>query len=70
MSANTVSTNNYFTIKQFANEKGFMSESSLRYHIFHSDSNRLDEFKVIKRIGKKILIDWEAFQHWLQEINK
>lgn len=66
---NTVQTNHLFTVKQFAKEKGFMSESGLRYLIFHSTENRLDEFKVIKRIGKKILIDFNAFELWLEEIN-
>lgn len=64
---NTLKTN-YFTVKKFS-ELGFMSENSIRYHIFHSDTNRMNEFKVIKRIGKKVLIDFSAFELWLQAIN-
>lgn len=67
MSTNTLQTN-YFTVAQFTKEKGFISESGLRYLIFHADSNGFNQ--VIKRIGKKILIDFNAFEHWLQEINK
>ena len=47
---------NYFTVKQFAQEKGFISQAGLRYLIFHADTNGLD--KVIKRIGKKVLISY------------
>ena len=57
----------YYTVKQFVKEKGFLSESSLRYIIFHADTNGFN--KVIKRIGKKILIDFNAFKVWLEEIN-
>ena len=60
--------NKYFTVAQFAKEKGFISESGLRYLIFHANTNGFA--KVIKRIGKKILIDFNAFESWLQEINK
>lgn len=67
MSVNTLQTN-YFTVSQFAKEKGFISEAGLRYLIFHADTNGFNQ--VIKRIGKKILIDFNAFELWLQEINK
>lgn len=56
------------TVKQFAKEKGFISESGLRYLIFNADTNGFE--KVIKRIGRKVLIDIQAFELWLEEINK
>jgi len=63
------SQTSYYTVKQFAKEKGFISESGLRYLVFHSDTNGMDAFKVIKRINKKVLIDFTAFELWLQSIN-
>ena len=59
---NTVQTK-YFTVKQFAREKGFISESGLRYLIFNADTNGFN--KVIKRIGRKVLIDFNAFELFL-----
>lgn len=55
------------TVKQFAQEKGFISESGLRYLIFHADTNGFE--KVIKRIGRKVLLDFNAFGLWLEDIN-
>lgn len=68
MQTQEVLQTNYYTVKQFAKEKGFLSESGLRYLIFNADTNGFN--KVIKRIGKKILIDFNAFNIWLEEINK
>lgn len=67
MEQNAVQTK-YYTVKQFATEKGFISESGLRYLIFNSDTNGFA--KVIKRIGKKILLSESAFMEWLESINK
>lgn len=61
-------SNNLFTVKQFAQQKGFISEAGLRYLIFHADKNGFN--KVIKRIGRKVLIDYNAFEEWLEDINK
>lgn len=68
MSAQEVLQTNYYTVKQFAKEKGFLSENGLRYLIFNAETNGFS--KVIKRIGKKILISESAFNAWLEEINK
>lgn len=57
----------YYTVKQFAEKFGFISESGLRYLIFHADKNGFN--KVIKRIGRKVLIDYQSFQEWIEEIN-
>jgi hypothetical protein len=63
----TVQTN-YYTVKQFAKEKGFLSENSLRFLIFHAETNGFH--KVIKRIGRRILLSDSAFTNWLEDINK
>jgi len=70
MATETTQTNKYYTIKTFCKELGFMTEPSIRYQIFHADENRMNEFKVLKRIGKKILIDFSAFELWLSAINQ
>lgn len=64
----TLATNRFFTVKQFAKEKGFISESGLRWLIFNADRNGFD--KVIKRIGKKIVLDYCAFESWIEETNQ
>lgn len=56
------------TVKQFAQEKKFISESGLRYLIFNADTNGFN--KVIKKIGRKVLIDFNAFEDWLNTINQ
>lgn len=63
---NTLQTK-YYTVKQFAKEEGFISESGLRYLIFNADTNGFN--KVIKRIGRKVLIDVQAFYEWVEEQN-
>lgn len=58
---------NLLTVKQMAGKYPAFSESSLRYHIFHEAKNGLD--KAIRRIGRKILIDEEAFFAWVEDQN-
>jgi len=61
---------NYYTVRTFSEKFPFVSQSSLRFLIFNADENRLNEFKVIKRIGKKILLDSVAFDAWLKGTNQ
>ncbi len=44
-----------------------MTSGGLRALIFQSRFNDLDKKKVIKRIGRKILLDEAAFFEWLNE---
>ena len=53
----------YSTVKQMAEKHPAFSESSLSYHIFHAAKNGFD--KVIKRVGRKILINEQRFFEWL-----
>lgn len=39
-------------------------ESTIRYWIFHADENGFN--KAIVRVGRRILIDEEAFFQWIQ----
>ena len=59
---------NLYTVKQFAAKFKFVSQASLRFLIFNADTNKFN--KVIKRIGKKILLDSVAFDNWLKESNQ
>jgi len=68
MSEQTTLQPTYYTVKQFAKEKKFISEAGLRWLIFNADTNGFE--KVIRRIGKKVLLDWNAFESWLQETNQ
>lgn len=54
---------NYYTVKQLAEKHPAFSEASLRYYIFHENTNGFN--KVTRRVGKKILLSEEAFQKWL-----
>jgi len=58
---------NYSTVKQMASKYPAFSEASLRYHIFNEKNNGLSV--AIKRIGRKILIDEQAFFLWLDTQN-
>lgn len=55
---------NLLTVKQFAQKHPAFSESSLRYHIFHEESNGLSP--AIIRVGRKILIKESAFFSWVE----
>lgn len=40
----------------------------LRHLVFHASKNGFD--KVIRRVGKRILIDEEAYFHWVDQQNR
>ena len=56
------------TVPQFALEHPAFSQSSLRHLIFDANTNGFHQ--VIKRIGRKILIDETAFFYWVEEQQK
>ncbi len=57
------------TIKQFAEECPAFSEAALYKLVARSETNRLEEYGAIRRMGRKILIDLGRFDRWLQEIH-
>lgn len=59
---------NLLTVKQFAAKHAAFSEASLRYHIFHEETNGFST--VLMRVGRKILIDESAFFEWVKTQNK
>lgn len=54
----------FLTVRQTAERFPAFSESSIRYWIFHADTNGLGA--AIHRIGKKILINESAFMSWIE----
>jgi len=48
----------------------FLTNGGLRALIFNADTNGLNEYGVIVRIGRKILIDEDKFFIWLESNNQ
>lgn len=54
------------TIAQLAAESaGLFSEGSLRWHVFHAAETGLD--RAIVRVGRRVYIDLDRFEAWLEE---
>jgi hypothetical protein len=58
-------TQRFQTIKDFLITRSWPTQSSIRYYIFYNVCNF--ETKCVKRIGRKVLIDTNAFENWLLE---
>lgn len=59
------------TVKQLAAElhgTGGFSESSLRWLLFHRETNGLD--KAVVKLGRKVFIDTGRFNTWLESQRK
>lgn len=57
-------TGKFQTIKQLAAHNTAFSEPSLRWLVFNAETNGLS--KAVIRIGRKILIDTDAFSEWIE----
>lgn len=55
------------TIHQFCEENPAFTENSIRWHIFNADQNGLNKYNVLKRLGRRVLIDTDRFFLWLDE---
>lgn len=55
--------NQYFTVSQWANEHKWPPVGGLRHLIFNAEANGFN--KVIKRVGRRVLIDEKAFFDWV-----
>ncbi len=55
------------TINQFLSEHPFNTSGGLRALIFNGKSTGFD--RVVKRIGRKVLIDENKFFEWVDEKN-
>jgi len=52
------------TVKQLADEAPFVTESKIRWWIFHAESNGFDAAMI--KIGGRVYIDKAAFNKWLE----
>jgi hypothetical protein len=52
------------TVKQLATEAPFVTESTIRWWIYHANSNGFDA--VLIKIGGRVYIDKNAFNKWLE----
>ncbi|GEM_PF-746398 len=52
------------TVKQLAKEAPFVTESTIRWWIYHANSNGFDA--VLIKIGGRVYIDKNAFNKWLE----
>jgi hypothetical protein len=55
----------FIPVTQWNHYHEWPSQSGLRYYIFHSASNNFNS--VIKRIGRRILLDEKAFFIWVEQ---
>ncbi len=56
---------NLLTVKQFSERHPAFSESSMRFHLFHRETNGLNKY--VRTVGRKILIDEDGFfNEWIE----
>ncbi|CAN1529180.1 hypothetical protein MCEKH45_01358 [Methylophilaceae bacterium] len=53
----------YFTVRQWVNEHPWPPIGGLRHLIFNAEANGFN--KVIRRIGRRVLIDEDEFFNWV-----
>lgn len=54
-----------FSVKQFSKEHPAFPEGGLRHLIFNEHTNGFH--KCVRRVGRRVLIDEEAFFEWVEE---
>lgn len=54
----------YMTVKQWVSTFGYIPEGGIRHLIF---TNSDFEKRVVKRVGKKVLLDVKALDYWVSE---
>jgi len=54
-------------VPRWEDHRGWPPTGGMRHLIFHADKNGFD--KVIRRVGRRVLIDEEAFDQWVDEQN-
>lgn len=63
MKENYTSVKRLATVRQLADLYPAFSRSSIRYLIFNEKTNGFSN--VIRRIGRKVLLDLDAFESWI-----
>ena len=60
---------NLSTVHQFSQKHPAFPIGGLRWQIFNSRTNGLDEAGAILRVGRKVLIDEDRFFAWLDKVS-
>lgn len=55
----------YLTVKQLPAKYPAFTENAIRWAIFNKDRNGFNT--VIRKVGKKVLIDEQAFVAWIEQ---
>ena len=56
---------NWKTVKKIAEDNPAFSEASLRYHLFHRETNGLNKY--VRQIGRKLLIyEFGFVNEWIE----
>ncbi len=58
----------YLTVRQLSEKYPAFPQGGVRHLIFHADTNGFSS--VIVRVGRKVLIDEDAFLVWIGSQNK
>lgn len=69
MIENNIHIPTLFTINGFCKKHSFLTPSALRNKIFYSTQNRMDEFKVVMKLGKRVYINENNFFNWLSAVS-
>lgn len=56
---------NLTSVRQFVADNPIFSEQSIRWQIFNANSNGLAESRAIIRLGRRVLIDVDRYNSWL-----
>lgn len=60
-----MSSRNLSTVPQFSQKHPAFPEGGLRWQIFNSKTNGLDQAGAILRVGRKVLIDEDRYFAWV-----
>jgi hypothetical protein len=58
------------TVNQFVAEHSFASNGGIRFLLFNSKNNGMEKAGVIKRLGRRIIIDENKFFAWVESQNQ
>ncbi|WP_435641112.1 hypothetical protein [Micavibrio aeruginosavorus] len=57
----------FLTVKQFSKKHPAFPEGGIRHLIFYEKTNGFN--RVIRRVGRRVLLDENAFFRWVEEKN-
>lgn len=62
--------NRYIPVTNWEEHHSWPSTAGFRHLIFNRKTNGLDKFSVIKKVGKRVLVDEAAFFDWIANQSK